>query len=476
MDSKVNNMKNTKILATISDKNCSVEFIQKLFNKGMNGIRINTAHQDIEGAIKVITNVRKVSDRISILIDTKGPEIRTIIKDEPINVKKKDIITIKPFVKDCDENSFSTTYSKLYTNVKKNNLIMIDDGHLELKVKDIINQNIICEVMNEGEIKGKKTMNFPEVETKLPALTKKDIEFIHFSIKHDIDFIAHSFVRNKHDIIEIQKILDKHKSKIKIIAKIENHEGVENIDEILENVYGIMIARGDLAVEIPAEKIPIIQKDLIKKCMEQKKIVITATQMLHSMIENPRPTRAEISDVANAICDGTDTVMLSGETAQGKHPEEAVEIMTKVAKEVEKNKISIKGLHVIKIKDEIAAFLASSAIDATNKLPIKAIICDTLTGRTARYLSSFRGLIPIFVECYDKRVMRELSLSYGIRAEYMEQIEIMPGKFIQKALKPLLKNKLVHKNDLVLILAGSFGATHGASFIEISKVKEMIIE
>jgi pyruvate kinase len=235
-----------------------------------------------------------------------------------------------------------------------------------------------------------------------------------------------------------------------------------------------MIARGDLAVELPAQKIPIIQKDLIRRCIERKKLVITATQMLHTMIENPRPTRAEVSDVANAICDGTDCLMLSGETANGKYPEKAVKTMTDIAKEVEKSKIRINGLHIIEIKDEIGAFLASSAIEASHKLPLKAIICDSLTGRTPRFLSAYRGDIPLFVQCYDKRIMRELSLSFGIRSTFMERQEELPSKFINKTLKPLLNNKLIHEKDLVLVLAGSFGPKHGASFIEISKVNNLI--
>ncbi|MFA6888959.1 MAG: pyruvate kinase, partial [Candidatus Woesearchaeota archaeon] len=268
-------------------------------------------------------------------------------------------------------------------------------------------------------------------------------------------------------------ILDTYKSPIKIIAKIENRQGVDNIDEILDYTYGVMIARGDLGVEIPAEQLPIIQKELIKKCILKKRPVIVATQMLHSMINHPRPTRAEVSDVANAIYDGADAVMLSGETANGKYPLAAVEAMTKIALEVESHQKIPSPLPPISTTSEIVALLARSAIMASRDLDIKAIILDTLSGKTALYLASFRGTSPIYAQCYTSQVMQELALSYGIYAECIHPRKTTDG-FVHKVLPHLMKQKYFGVHDLIIVIAGSFGICHGASFMEISTPKNML--
>jgi len=326
---------------------------------------------------------------------------------------------------------------------------------------------------NDGIILDKKGLNVPTAHIKLPSLSKKDIEYIDFAVQNDLDFIAHSFVRNKEDVLAIQKILDEKNSSIKIIAKIENQEGVDNIDEILEVAYGIMVARGDLGIEIVAEKIPSIQKMIIKKCVERRRPVIVATQMLHTMIENPRPKRAEVSDIANAIYDGTDAIMLSGETAYGKFAIEAVTVMAKIAHEVELNRDLIPMSQVIPLNDEIPAFLSQSAINATQKLPTKAIITSTATGRTARYLSALRGINPVYAKCIDEHVMRRLNLSHGVYPFYMEP-DTNTQEFIKHTLKRLLYNQYIDPEDLVIILACSFGPTTGASFIEISQAKNLL--
>ncbi len=469
-------MKHTKILATISDKKCDVKFLKSLLNKGLNGVRINTAHQIPENTTKVIKNVREVSEKIPIIIDTKGPEIRTKDIKSSIEVKENELIYIRKKLIKNNSKEFITSYSSIIEKTPINSQILIDDGDIELKVIKKDKDKLTCKILNSGIIKNNKSLNVPNIYYNLPSLTKKDKLYINYAAENNIDFIAHSFVRNKKDVLEIQKILDKKKSSVKIIAKIENQQGVDNIDEILDHVYGIMVARGDLAIEIPSERIPSIQKKIIQKCIKRKKLVITATQMLHTMIENPRPTRAEISDVANAIYDGTDVLMLSGETAYGKYPEEAVTIMSKIAIEIETEKKTPDGHEMFKKDNEIATFLSHSAIEASMKLPIKVIIADTLTGRTARSLSAFRGNTPIFMQCYSKQVMRELALSYGIRANFLKQEKTTtPTKFINKTLNPLLNKKLLHKEDLILILAGSFGPGHGASYIEVSKVKNMLI-
>ncbi len=332
-------IKQTKIVATISDRKCDVEFIKDLFDAGMNVVRINTAHQTPEDSLKVINNVRKVSDRIPILIDTKGPEIRTTLVKGDLFLKKGDKIAFKGEADAITtQKCIYVSYRNFVKEVPVGGDILIDDGELSFKVIDKKDNVLICEIMNDGWLGSRKSINVPGTEISLPSLTSRDVNYIQFAIDNDLSFIAHSFVRSKEDVIDIQKILDKKKSTLKIIAKIENKQGVDNIDEILDHAYGVMIARGDLGIEIPAEQIPTVQKKLIKKCVARRKPVIVATQMLHTMTEHPRPTRAEVSDVANAIFDGTDAVMLSGETAYGKYPLEAVKTMSRIAKQVEKNK------------------------------------------------------------------------------------------------------------------------------------------
>ncbi|MBN2881301.1 pyruvate kinase [Candidatus Woesearchaeota archaeon] len=467
-------IKKTKIVATISDLKCDDAFLRELFDAGVNVVRLNTAHQDEAGSLKVIESVRNISEKVPLMIDTKGPEIRTTKVEGEINVKSGDKVIMKG-----GKDKISTSecvyvnYNDFAKDLSVGDDILIDDGELGLKVINKTEDSLVCEVQNEGVIKGKKSVNVPGVHISLPSLSERDLEYIKFSIDNNIDFIAHSFVRNKEDVLAIQKILDDAKSTIKIIAKIENQEGVDNIDEILDHVYGIMVARGDLGIEIPAERIPGIQKMLIRKSIERKRAVITATQMLHTMIKNPRPTRAEVSDIANAIYDGTDAIMLSGETSYGEYPIEAVKIMSKIAREVENNKNAYKDIAVKTINNEISAFLAKAAVTAPTKLPIKAIIVDTMTGRTARYLAAFRGKIPVYAMCYDKKVMRELGLYYGVKTSYMEP-QKTNDKFVENSLKSLVDRSKLTEEDMVLILAGSFGANHGASFIEISTVKSIL--
>ncbi|MEN9444715.1 MAG: pyruvate kinase, partial [Bacteroidota bacterium] len=327
--------KKTKIVATISDRNCDVEFLRKMYIEGMDVVRINTAHQDIEATLMVVENVRKISEHIAILIDTKGPEMRTLQMDNmPVEEKDTIFFTGDPLMKG-KEGYVVVNYEGFVTDVPVGAKILVDDGDIAFAVKEKIDGHLVCQVLNGGTIKGRKSINVPGVSIKLPTLSEKDRQYVTFAIENDIDFIAHSFVRTKEDVREIQDILDASKSKVKIIAKIENQEGVDNIDEILSCVYGIMIARGDLGIEIPGPKLPAIQKILVRKCMVARKPVIVATQMLHSMIENPRPTRAEINDIANAIYDGTDAIMLSGETAYGRYPVESVSVMAEIAREVE---------------------------------------------------------------------------------------------------------------------------------------------
>ncbi len=469
-------LKKTKIVATISDKRCDVEFIRELFEAGMNVVRLNTAHLDFDQAKKVISSVRQVSDRIAILLDTKGPEIRTSAYGDEIIVETGDIVNVygNPTGLSGKGNLF-VSYSKISKEVSKGNYLLIDDGEIELRVLSNEGTHLICQATNPGTIKFRKSVNIPNVCINLPSLTEKDIKFIEFAIDNDLDFIAHSFVRTKQDVMDIKEILKKHNSPIKIIAKIENQQGVDNIDEILDNTYGIMVARGDLGIEIPEEKIPTIQRYLIEKCIESKKPVIIATQMLHTMIEHPRPTRAEISDVASAIYQHADAVMLSGETAYGLYPVDAVKTMTRVANEVESKLEPNMDINLTRIHNQITATLSRSAVKACSSLPIKAIVVDTMSGRTGRYLSAFRGNVPIYAMCYNQTVMRQLALSYGLMANYMDPHDSRDS-FLSDAISQLVDQEKISPEDTVLVIGGSFGPTNGASFMEISQAKNLMIK
>ncbi len=407
-------IKKTKIVATISDKKCDPDFIQELFDNGMNVVRLNTAHQSHADALKVIENVRKVSDKIAILLDTKGPEIRTNKMAEDRIVERGDIINFYGNAKaDSTGDDINVSYDGFVNDVAVGSKILIDDGVMELKAVDRKGNALVCEVQNNGKIQGRKSVNIPSVYIKLPSLTKKDIDFIYFAIEQKLDFIAHSFVRNSDDVLAVQSILDEKGSPIKIIAKIENQEGVENIDSILEHAYGVMVARGDLAIEISEQKLPIVQRQLVQKCVAARKPVIVATQMLHTMIENPRPTRAEVNDIASAVYQSADAVMLSGETAYGKYPVESVKMMTSICQEIEQHTPNMISMPTKVLSTRKAAFMVKAAVEATTELPITSIIADTYSGNTVRGLSAFRSKVPVYAQSYKPHTMRILALSYG---------------------------------------------------------------
>ena len=282
----------TKIVATISDKRCDVDFIRQLYEEGMNVVRMNSAHLDRDGFMKIINNVRAVSRRIPLLIDTKGPEVRTTaVKNDRIELKSGTLIKVKGDISHIStDECIGVSYPHFVRDLRVGDAILIDDGEIDLKVVSKDEEYLTCVAQNDGILGSRKSVNVPGVRINLPSLTEKDRQNILFAIEQDLDFIAHSFVRSKQDLIDIQEILDEHNSSIKIISKIENQEGVDNIDEIIQHCYGVMVARGDLGIEVPQERIPGIQRQLIRKCVKAHKPVIVATQMLHSMIENPRPT------------------------------------------------------------------------------------------------------------------------------------------------------------------------------------------
>ena len=461
-------MKRTKIVATISDKRCEIGFLRELYEAGMNVVRLNTAHQTLDEAMKVVRNVRAVSDQIALLIDTK---VRTCDIVVPVRVGKGEIIFMTGDRTLVAEKLIHVSYEHFVRDVQIGDKILVDDGDVELIVRDKKENCLELEASNPGEIKDKKSINVPGVNMHLESLSDKDRKFIQFAMDNKLDFIAHSFVRNKQDVMEIQQILDEQHSNIKIIAKIENQEGVNHIDEILDHVYGVMVARGDLAIEIDAEKIPLIQRYIVNKCIESKKPVIIATQMLHTMIDHPRPTRAEVSDIANAVFSGTDAIMLSGETAYGDYPLEAVKVMSRVAEANESILPPDANRNLVRINNEITAALARVAVRMTTMLPIKAIVVDTNSGRTARYLSAFRGGLPVYARCYDEHVMRELALSFGVRP-YFSVKPHSRDEFMRDIPQVLLQNGY-QPEDQILVIGGSFGHVRGASFLEVCKISDI---
>ena len=469
--------KRTKIICTISDINCDVEFIEKLFKSGMNLVRINSAHASIEGAQRIVDNTRAVSDKIGIMIDTKGPEVRLAPMDTSVGfaVSTDEEIVIKAGEGKCSHGILYTNCRSFVHDVPEGAHVLIDDGSVDLFVEHKSEEQLECRVMNAGVIKGKKSVNVPNVKICLPALTPKDRKFVEWAIEANVDFIAHSFVRSKEDVQEIQNLLDVHHSEAKIISKIENQQGVDNLEEILIGSYGVMVARGDLGVEIPAERIPLIQNEIVQKCRRFRKPVIIATQMLHSMIENPRPTRAEVTDIANAIFQRTDAIMLSGETAQGKYPVECVEMMYKIAREAEKStdasldmKYNLVQDHIMK---PIAATLARNLVEASIQLPVKAIIFDTWTGRTGRYLAEFRPKVPIYAMCYQERTMRELAMIFGIYCYAFHPFKTKE-EMVSNAIKLLKKEGRLEEGDLVGIIGGSFKSEIGATYLEFKYVEK----
>ena len=468
-------LKQTKIVTTISDQRCEVDFIKSLYEAGMNVVRMNTAHTNYEGLEKLINNVRTVSNRIAILMDTKGPEVRTTVSDEPITYKTVERLKV---VGDPElhttHDCISVSYPKFVHDVSIGAHILIDDGELEMIVIDKTPEYLMCEIQNEATLGSRKSVNVPGVRINLPSLTEKDRNNILYAIEKDIDFIAHSFVRNKQDVLDIKEILDAHHSDIRIIAKIENQEGVDNIDEILEVADGVMVARGDLGIEVAQERIPGIQRVLIRKCILAKKPVIVATQMLHTMITNPRPTRAEVTDIANAIYYRTDALMLSGETAYGKYPLEAVSTMTKIAAQAERDKLPDNDIRIPlnENSNDVTAFLAKQAVKATTKLKIRAIITDSYSGRTARNLAAFRGKYPVLAICYKEKTMRHLALSYGVEAIYMP--ELANGQeYYFAALRRLVKEGRLSETDMVGYLSSGKAGTQ-TSFLEINIVGDAL--
>ena len=466
-------MKQTKIVASVSDRRCGVDFIRQLYNAGVNVVRMNTAHATEEGLKDIIRNVREVSRHIGILIDTKGPEVRTTGCEAPIEYKTGDVVKLfgRPDV-DSTHDIVNLSYENFAADIQEGDHVLFDDGALDMLVIGINGPAVIAQVQNDGVLGAHKSVNVPGRHIALPALTPKDRKNIMLAIDQDIDFIAHSFVRSAADVRAVQAILDAYNSDIKIISKIENQEGVDNIDEIIDVSYGIMIARGDLGIEVPIEHIPGIQRKIIRKCIEKKKPVIVATQMLHTMINNPRPTRAEVTDIANAVYSSTDALMLSGETASGKYPIEAVQTMAAIAEQAELDRMQSTLVAPLAPNCDIRDFMAHAAIEATEPLGVKGIITDSTTGMTARALAAFRGPHPVLAICYTDKLQRLLNLSYGVISVYQKD-HIDPERLFLAAVRMLRQKGYVDLNDKIAYLSGNVGAGGATKFLEINAVRDV---
>lgn len=455
-------MKKTKIICTMGPNTNDRELLKNLALSGMNIARFNFSHADYEehkGRMDLVKSVRQETGlQIAILLDTKGPEIRTgaLKDDKKVYLKEGNTYTFTTEDIVGDASRGHITYEGLGKDLVPGNKLLVDDGLLEFEVMEINGNDIVCKIINGGALGGKKGVNVPNVIINLPAITQKDKEDIIFGIGQGIDFIAASFVRNAACVKEIKALLKEHHAEhIPVISKIENAEGIDNIDEIIHYSDGIMVARGDLGVEVPAQELPYLQKMIIKKCNDTYKPVITATQMLDSMIRNPRPTRAEVNDVANAIYDGSDAIMLSGETAAGKYPLEALKMMVEVAEFTESkidynNMLERKALHR---KENVASAVSYSVVATSEYLDAKAIVTPTVSGATACLVSKFKPTVPILAVSPNEIALRKMQIYWGVTPIQTE--EEATNEAIQKCAFADLKEKgLVTSGDIVVITEG----------------------
>ncbi len=477
------NMKRTKIVCTLGPASQKEEILTQLVENGLNVCRFNFSHgshEEHKGRLDMAKSVReKLNQPVALLLDTKGPEIRTgnfadpevlLEEGQTFTVTMKDVIGTKEI---C-----TVSYKDLSKDVVAGDTILIDDGLVGLRVKEINGDDIVCVVENSGIVKNHKGVNVPGVKINLPAITEKDTSDIEFGIAQGIDYIAASFVRKASDVLAIREILEKNNATdIQIISKIENQEGVDNLDEILKVSDGIMVARGDLGVEIPTEDIPVVQKMMIKRCNELGKPVITATQMLDSMMRNPRPTRAEVTDVANAIYDGTDAIMLSGETAAGKYPVEAVKTMATIAKRTEEtldydNLLKQNAMNNSTVTDAISHATCTTAVD----LNASAIITSTSSGHTARMVSKLRPKCPIIATTNDDKIMRRLALTWGVYSIKSSDSK-NTDEVIENSIEAARNANYINNGELVVITAGvPVGVSGTTNLIKVHVISEEIVQ
>ena len=466
----------TKIIATIGPSSNSKTILKKLISSGMDVARLNCSHGTQKEHAKAIKNIRFISREmkrpVAILLDLQGPKIRTgeLKNGEPVLLRKNKIVQITSKNIQGTAQVITTGYKNLSLDVKKGDTILIDDGLIELNVLSKTRHSVTCKVINGGVLKEHKGINLPGIKVSAPSLTEKDKRDLLFGIKSEVDFFALSFVRSANDVTNIKAEIQKHKSSIPVIAKIEKPQALDNLDKILKAADGVMVARGDLGVEMRPEQIPTIQKHIISKAVNANKVVITATQMLETMIENPIPTRAEASDVANAIFDGTDAVMLSGETSIGKYPVKTVQMMAKITAEAERSPFMTYNVqHQKDPENLITHAIAQSSVNILHELDAKAIVNFSWSGKTAKLISKQRPSKPLYVFTPHKNNYKRLSLVWGITPLLINPVHDTTH-LIAAGEKLLLQGKFVKKNDLVILVTGRALKSGSTNLIKIHRI------
>lgn len=472
-------MRKTKIVCTLGPATDNEDVLRQLMLEGMDVARCNFSHgvhEEHKKRMDMVKKLRKeVKKHVAILLDTKGPEVRVKqFKEGRVTLKEGQLFTLTADEVEGTEEKVSVTYTRLYEDLEVGMKVLIDDGLIEMLVEKVEHSNIVCRVVNGGAVSNNKGINIPDVSLSMPYLSDRDRDDILFGIGEEVDFIAASFVQDKDDILQLRRLLDKNGGQgIKIIAKIENMQGVENIDEIIEVSDGIMIARGDMGVEIPYEEVPVIQKMIIKKVYEEGKQVITATQMLESMIKNPRPTRAEATDIANAVYDGTSAIMLSGETAAGAYPVEAVKTMVRIAERTEGDVDYRKRFfnHDRKVNPDITDAICHATCTTAHDLNAKAIVTVTKSGNSARMISRYRPSSDIIGCATSEKVCRQLNLAWGVTPILLKEENDVFDLF-SRAIMAAQKMKLLKKGDLAVITSGvPIGMSGTTNMIKVENVQ-----
>ena len=448
-------MRKTKIICTIGPATDSYNMLEKMYNSGMNVVRLNMSHGDHKSHAKVIKAIKtlnkKVQFPVPVLLDTQGPEIRTGQLENSLDLKTGDLISVSVSPDNVEERSIHIDYSDLVESVSVGDRITVDNGLINLEVLEKSDKTMQCRVVDGGKLKSKSHVNLPGVRVNLPGITAKDRKDILFGIEQEVDFIAMSFVREAKDIIELRKLMGSKAGKIKVIAKIEDQEAIENLEEIIDEADGVMVARGDLGVEIPFENLPNVQRQIVRLCHEKGKRVIVATHLLESMIDSPMPTRAEATDVANAVYEEVDAVMLSGETTVGKYPLKAIEALDRIARVSEQ----ARGLQFanVLIKDKDKQFLAASAVEMAESLNASGIVVITRRGLMANYLANcLPAQVQIFAFTNDSRTRRQLSLSRGV-IPYRTTFSQDPEKTLVSAFNVLKKKEGLNTGDKVVVIS-----------------------
>lgn len=462
-------MRKTKIICTIGPASDEIEVLQKMIQAGMNVARLNFSHGKHSEHKKRVDNIRTAAQEIgatvAIMLDTRGPEIRTgTLKNGKVNLRTGDVFVLTTREVEGDESQVQISYPHLPDEIKKGENILLADGLISLEVKETTPTDIICKILNGGELGERKGLNVPGVRVRLPFLSEKDREDIAFAIHNRLDFIAASFVRTAEDILEVRRILEEQHADIDIIAKIESREGVDNLEDIIKVADGVMVARGDLGVEIPVEEVPLVQKHIIKECIEAGRTVIIATQMLESMILNPRPTRAEVSDVANAIFDGADAIMLSGETAAGAYPDKVVETMARIARRAEEVLPYEEFLRQKRFlgTSTVADAISYATCTTAMNLDASAILSATHTGHTARLIAKYRPQATIVAATPRARIQQKLAIVWGVLPVLIDGSSSTDELFDQSVQAALQNNYITH-GDLVVLTAGIPAGTPGGT-------------